>query len=313
MLHWNAPWTSESVWVLAEPVLLAVAAYCSARWSSSARAAGWAVAATCAASGMVILRFSDLSVRETVLAAVIWALLPAAFAGAAWYQRLQGLRRRRAVAEARRAQRLELAHDLHDFAAHDISEVVAQAQAGRMVLPLDDPRVADLLERIESAGLRALGSMDRTVRLLRETEEVDVSPVRGVADLPGLVERFNAAGRPRAVFDSRLCGEVGREAGAVIHRLVTEALTNVRRHAPDAAEVSVALEESEGMLSAVVSDDGRARRPRGRSSSGSGLAGLSDRVEALGGTFRAGPREGGGWLVEARIPWGRPVSQKGAV
>nr|BFF23180.1 hypothetical protein GCM10025732_11450 [Glycomyces mayteni] len=292
----------SALWVLAEPAALTVLMYTAARWSPP-RAAVWSVAWLCTALALMMFRLFEGSVWETLAAGASWCVPGLALVVLAAYQRGQERRRFDAVAAARREQRLELAHDLHDFAAHDISEVVAQAQAGRMVLAVGDDRVAALLERIEKAGLRALDSMDRTVRLLRASDSAALAPVGGAADIAALVLRFNRVGSPVAVLDERLSRPVGREAGAVAYRLVSEALTNVRRHAVGAENVYVGLDDGGGLLAVAVADDGR-RRSRGgrRTSSGLGLPGLAARVEALGGEFAAGPREGGGWRVEARIP-----------
>lgn len=129
-------------------------------------------------------------------------VVPAALAGLY----LRGLEdaRRRSVSAARSAQRLELAHDLHDFVAHDVSGMVALAQAGTVLAASDPVRAAALFERIERAGQQALGSLDRTVHLLR-TPEVDRGagtenpgaghgPQPGLDGLTALAERFAQSG-----------------------------------------------------------------------------------------------------------------------
>lgn len=289
-------------WVLVEPAALTVLLYAAARWSRP-RPAAIASAAVLAALVSMMFRFIDGLWWEPLAAGAAWSFPALALGSLAVYQRSQERLRERAVARARSEQRRELAHDLHDFAAHDVSEVVARAQAGRAVLASGDERVAALLERIEQAGLRALGSMDRTVGLLRGPGEADAAPPGGIGDIAGLVDRFNEAGSPTARLDDRLTGPVGRENGAVAHRLVSEALTNVRRHASGAAEVRVELRESGRSVTVAVADDGRGGpRRRHRPPSGLGLAGLAARVEALDGTLTAGPDESGGWRVEARLP-----------
>jgi signal transduction histidine kinase len=240
---------------------------------------------------------------ERFLGPAVWLVPAAVAAGVALYLRWLAAGRRRAVLDARREQRLDLANDLHDFVAHDISEIVAQAQAGRIVFGGERPELAKLLERIETAGVRALGSMDRTLALLRDPGEAARAPVGGIDDLEALVERFNGGGGPQAALELRLSGPVARETGAVVHRAVTEALTNVRRHAPTAATVSIELTEVDGSLRLRVEDDGRdAPRPAFRDSCGLGLAGMAERAESLGGRFEAGPREPSGWRITMRLP-----------
>jgi signal transduction histidine kinase len=297
------PVGATGVWMLVESAALTLVVYVTVRWS--ARAAGtFAAFAPALATAIVWQRFA-LEGSPIGVAAVSGAwLLPAAGAAfvAAYLRRLSS-GRRRAVQDARREQRLDLANDLHDFVAHDISEIVAQAQAGRIVFGADRPELAKLLERIETAGVRALGSMDRTLALLRDSGAAARAPVGGVDDLAALVERFNEGGGPRAVLDLRCGAAVPREAGAVAHRAVTEALTNVRRHAPTAATVSIELTEVDGSLRVRIEDDGRgAPKPSSRDSSGLGLAGMAERAESLGGQFEAGPREPEGWRITLRLP-----------
>ncbi|GAB3995368.1 hypothetical protein GCM10029992_12430 [Glycomyces albus] len=301
MLDGRAP-VAPGSWVLIEPAALTALVYPAARWARP-RAAVGAVAVVLAALVFMMFRFLDGLWWEPLAAGALWSIPALAAAALAIYQRAQERLRERAVAEARREQRLELAHDLHDFAAHDISEVVAQAQAGRVTLAGRDERVATLLERIERAGLRALSSMDRTVGLLRGPGDADTAPPGGVDRIAELVDRFNEAGSPTARLEDDLTGPVDRDTGAVAHRLVSEALTNVRRHASGAAEVRVELRESGRFLTVAVTDDGRpGPRRRHRARSGLGLTGLTARVEALGGTLTAGPVERGGWSVEAQLP-----------
>ncbi|MER7755635.1 histidine kinase [Kitasatospora sp. NPDC097643] len=211
--------------------------------------------------------------------------------------------RRRAVAEARRAQRLELAHDLHDFVAHDVSGMVAQAQAGAYLAAADPARAVEMFERIEQAGQRALASLDRTVQLLRTEEAGERGPQPGLAELAEVAERFTTSGGAEVRLELPE-GPVPREVEGTVHRIVVEALTNVRRHAPGAGAVEVRARRTGGWLELTVTNDvppsgagGRARR-----GGGSGLSGLAARVEALGGSFDAGAHEREAWRVTAALP-----------
>ncbi|GAB7181403.1 histidine kinase [Kitasatospora sp. Ki12] len=217
--------------------------------------------------------------------------------------------RARAVAEARRAQRLELAHDLHDFVAHDVSGMVAQAQAGAYMAAIDPARAAEVFERIEQAGQRALASLDRTVQLLRSEEAGGRSPQPGLAELAQVVDQFTASGGAEVRLELPE-GPVPREVEGTVHRIAVEALTNVRRHAPAARTVEIRARRSDGRLELTVTDDGGAPAPEGgpRRGGGSGLPGLAARVEALGGSLEAGPYAGEGWRVRAVLPLDATVS-----
>ncbi|MCT4357114.1 histidine kinase [Streptomyces sp. Je 1-79] len=231
-------------------------------------------------------------------------VVPAALAGL--YLRGLDTSRRRSVAAARRAQRLELAHDLHDFVAHDVSGMVALAQAGTVLATSDPSRAAALFERIEQAGQQALGSLDRTVHLLRTPEEnqgVERVPQPGLGELATLIRRFDESGEADVRLEPLPEGaQVPREVAATAYRIVVEALTNVRRHAPAARAVTVRVCSADGRLYVTVDDDGPGDRATGsRRGGGSGLAGLAARVEALSGTLTAA-RTDGGWRVAATMP-----------
>jgi signal transduction histidine kinase len=88
---------------------------------------------------------------------------------------------------------------------------------------------------------------------------------------------------------------------ASAYRIVQEALTNVLRHA-GSASVTVDIAADEDALHVEVSDDGSGSPARAEAE-GHGIAGMRERALALGGTFAAGPRPGGGWRVEAVLPF----------
>ncbi|SDD07348.1 Signal transduction histidine kinase [Glycomyces harbinensis] len=301
------PDAATGLWILLEPALLLVLVYAAVRWSPP-RAAIASAAAAGTATALIVQRMLTGEPFLSLLAASALWLVPALVAGAAaWYLRWSAAERERTVERARQDQRLSLAGELHDFVAHDVSEIVARAQAGRMVLAGDDPKLATLLEQIETAGVRALESMDRTVHALQQ--DTARHPVGGLDDIDALARRFAASGDVAVVVDRRLPGGAGRENGAVAYRAVVEALTNVRRHAPTAAKVSIVLAEEDGWLRVTVADDGRgAPRSKSRASAGLGLPGITERAERLGGIVEAGPREPRGWQVAVRLPLGQGAS-----
>lgn len=295
-------------WLLIEVVALAALVYVAARRTP----AGWAVTAI----GLGALAGATQPARmwwgadppatwtEVVFLSLCWTAVVAAAAAAGLARRLGDHRRRRSVAEIRRRERLALAGDLHDLVAHDITGIVLEAQASRAE---GAGVTGGALDRIEEAGLQALTAIDRTVDVLRDDGSAAVRTY-GVADLPVLLDRF--AGGPIAVHtDLEVPPEkVPREVGDVAYRLVAEALTNVRRHAPKARAVYVNGTVDDNVLRITVTDTGQlARRPYGRraGAGGSGLVGLAARVEALGGALQAG-REQGGWSVSASVPLAEP-------
>ncbi|WP_316525366.1 sensor histidine kinase [Kitasatospora brasiliensis] len=273
------------------------------------------------------LRFALRTPKDSaagVVAGLLVSLLPVlVVAGVALYLRVLDARRERAVVRARREQRLEVARGLHDFVAHEITGIVLEAQAGQ--LPGQEPEeTAALLRRLEQAGLRALDSMDEMVGALREPdgqEGQDAGPDRGesaggattrrlgLADLPELVDRFGATGSLRATADlvPDTAGRLSAEAEATAYAVVLECLTNIRRHAPQAGEVTVRVAPGvDGAVELTVTDDGGPARtplPRRRpGAGGTGLAGLTARAAAHGGSLTAGPGTPAGWRVSCSLP-----------
>ena len=152
--------------------------------------------------------------------------------------------------------------------------------------------------------------------------------------LPRLVDEFTVPGGPAATLELALDPEtrasVPPHVAGVVYRVVQESLTNVRRHADGATQVEVRLagDAAPGVLEVRVRDDGPgppgAPDPAGAapsdageeaSSSGYGLRGMRERVEAAGGVVRAGARDDGrrGFEVEARVPFRtQGLSERGA-
>ncbi|WP_433356515.1 sensor histidine kinase [Microtetraspora malaysiensis] len=263
-----------------------------------------------AAGGLAVVAASLFSARTlafgvpavTMLNGAGW--LAAVAAGLA--PRLLAARRRAAADKVRRDERLALARELHDVVAHHVTGIVLQAQAAQLVARKRPEQVDASLAGIEVAGSEALAAMRRVVGLLRDerlgaggADPATYSPER----LEDLVERFGGDGRTVRL---RLPGDEAAtwppEVASTVYRVVRESLTNIARHAPQARTVTVGVTRERDAVTVEVTDDAprpSARSPRHR---GYGLVGMRERLEALGGTLRAGPREDAGWAVCATLP-----------
>ncbi|MBN6051242.1 two-component sensor histidine kinase [Nonomuraea sp. RK-328] len=226
-------------------------------------------------------------------------------AGIGGYLRFQQERRNEAVHAVRRSERLELARELHDLVAHHITGIVVQAQAARTVAETKPEAVVPALDAIAGAGGDALSAMRRLVTVLRAEDEAARTPGTSLADLRHLTERFSANG-PRVAF------EIGQgiddrtlppEVMTTLHRVLREALTNIRKHAPGASWIQAGLRLADRVAVLRVSNFGSAADPRlARLGGGFGLVGMAERVEALGGRLYAGPTPEGAWEVVAEFP-----------
>ncbi|GGW46917.1 hypothetical protein GCM10010320_29020 [Streptomyces caelestis] len=255
------------------------------------------------------------SLQEEVLAyALVGLVLVGLTAGLAAYLRSLDYRRTVAVGETRRAERVAIAADLHDFVAHHVTGILVQTQMARMMAARQPQDLDPVLAGIERAATEALASMRRTVGVLRDTgpEAADRRPVGDLAAVTDLVEGF-ATPAQRTVLhrDPGVCDDLPYEMQAAAFRVVQEALTNVRRHAGDATQVTVRLACPGDRLEVTVTDDGHGgtQLPEAAHGGGFGLVGLTERVTALGGALHAGPRGGvdgaAGWQVRAVFPAGK--------
>lgn len=281
-----------------------------------------ATLATVMAISWSSLRFGPPPATALALLGIgTWAVATGIAAAVGLYVAALDRQRVRSVAEAQQSQRVRLARDLHDFVAHDVSEMIAQAQAGQILAGADGSELGYLFSRIEDAGQRALRSLDETVQMLRVASGpgADATASRGLDELPALVHRFGAADRVRAELDVvapltlHELGELAPAPGAALYRVAVEALTNVRRHAAGATRVAVAVRlDSSGrrrtppFVELEVTDDGVGKPDGGhepaRIHAGEGLAGLAEVLRGLGGELETGPRDDGGWFVLARVP-----------
>ncbi|MFE9646291.1 sensor histidine kinase [Streptomyces sp. NPDC006365] len=258
----------------------------------------------------------SLQDEDTLGYLVIGLLLIGLVGLLAGYLRSLDFRRTVAVAETRRDERVAIAADLHDFVAHHVTGILVQTQMARMMA---DSRTSQtsrtsrsddldpVLAGIERAATEALASMRRTVGVLRDTgpEEIAHRPVGDLAGISGLIEGFASPVQKVTLDrDPSVRDDLLHEVQAAAFRVVQEALTNIRRHAADATEVSVGLWCEDHRLMAAVADDGRGgtQLPAAARGGGFGLVGLTERVTALGGTLWAGPRAGYGWEVRAAFP-----------
>jgi signal transduction histidine kinase len=248
-----------------------------------------------------------------VIAGLTLGLAAAAVIALGVYLRTVESVRQRAMDAVRAEQRAEFARDLHDFIAHHVTGIVVQAQGARFIAEQDPQRVLLALEQIEAAGAETMASMRRMVGVLRDPNaqpDAPLAPLAGVDELPALLDRFNASdGVLARLHVDGSTAAVPVEVSTSAYRVVMEALTNIRRHAPGARVADVWVRRTPDWLLVRVANDGpppRAAMPR--DAPGYGLVGLTERVRAVGGRITAGPGIDGGWVVDATLPLGQEVA-----
>lgn len=310
----DPPWRDLGVVEVITSYLLLAAV---ARWARplrSAIVAGVVLWSACVAWALRLLGEStawpitstyDLFVVVGNLAAA--ALFPTVAVVAGGLPRYLAHRRLELIAAVRREQRLELAQDLHDFVAHDMTGIVAQAQAAQFARADDVDHLRAALERIEQVGVAALDTMDGLIQVLHDGDVAQRS-MQQIVDVPALVERFRAGRKPGSVVRIELDDQDARvspQVQATVYRVVVEGLTNVRRHAAWGAPVTVSLGTTgDGSLVVEVLNDVTSEGPERRRhpSSGTGLVALRERVSAVGGNLSVGPDGAGRWRLQATLP-----------
>ena len=253
-----------------------------------------------------------------------------------------GARLRQAQAEHEAAtgralarERARIASEMHDVVTHNVSMMVVQAGAARRVLSKDPAEATKALRAVESSGRTAMTELRHLLGLLapppetvdagepagppaapldaasRPAGEAGLAPQPGLDELREMIGRVITTGLPVQLHITGTPRDLPPGLGLAVYRVVQEALTNVIKHAGK-PQTEVRLTYEPAALVVEVADSGRpipaadpapdandATVPRG---AGMGLLGLRERVALYGGELAAGPRPGGGWLVQARMP-----------
>ena len=203
--------------------------------------------------------------------------------------------------QAAMEERARIARDLHDVVAHHVSAIAVEAESARVTTEdLSDEGRAHF-ESIGQTARDALTEMRRLLGVLREDASADAvrDPQPSLTQVNDLVETARAAGSPVTLTLEGAVVPLPTGVDLCAYRILQEALTNVRRHAPGAA-VEVELEYQPEALRLRVRDHGPGAAPA--DSDGHGLLGMRERAIMVGGALTAGPAEGGGFVVDAVLP-----------
>ncbi|MFG1702969.1 sensor histidine kinase [Nonomuraea sp. M3C6] len=197
------------------------------------------------------------------------------------------------------AERARIARELHDVVAHNVSVMVVQADGAGFALDSDPEQARLAVRNISKTGRAALAEMRRLVGVLREDDaaSTDYTPQPGLGQLEELVRGSAVPARLRV---GGVPGELPEGQQLAVYRIVQEALTNALKHGGPGVHATVEIDYGSELV-VRVTDDGRgAAAPR--SPGGHGLIGMRERVGMYGGAVSAGPRQGGGFEVLARLP-----------
>ncbi|MEY9925634.1 signal transduction histidine kinase [Catenulispora sp. GP43] len=220
------------------------------------------------------------------------------------------------VASRMAEERLRIARELHDVVAHALSLITVQAGVA-VFREHEAEQMRTTLTAIEETGRTAMGDMRRLLGVLRgapapSTDEPPASgpepapdrePVPDLPDIGALIAQAAQAGLRITLREEGERRTVPAAVGLAVYRIVQESLTNILRHARTGSG-SVLLRFEPHEVAVTIADppppDGLPPAPVGPP--GHGLRGMAERAALFGGTFSAGPADGGGFAVTARFP-----------
>ncbi len=204
------------------------------------------------------------------------------------------------------AERARIAREMHDVVAHGLSVIVVQAD-GAAYAAAHSPdwtpeQAARSLATIADTAREALHETRALVGMLRRGESAQYSPTAGLAGLADLVDGVRTSGY-QVHLDHTPLGPLPSEIDLACLRIIQESLTNVIKHGGPNARIHVQLSRFHdpcgGGVLVRVSDDGRGGPV---APGGSGLIGMRERAEAVGGRLSFGPNGSRGFVVHAEFP-----------
>jgi signal transduction histidine kinase len=216
--------------------------------------------------------------------------------------------------EARRKvgeERIRIARELHDLVAHQITLANAQANVAAHLFSTNPDKARTSLDEVVETTRHALDDLRATVGLLRQSDDAPSphEPAPGLALVPMLLESFRLAGLEVSVHHDGTAAPLPPAVDLTAYRIIQEALTNVTKHAATRS-AAVRLTWDAEWVDIRIIDDGISAHPSPEHSPGYGLIGLRERTTAVGGSFTAGPRSDGGFIVAAHLPL--PVAESRA-
>ena len=227
----------------------------------------------------------------------------------AWIRRSLEREREETARLAVVAERMRIARDLHDAAGHGVTAISLQAATGLRALDEggDVEEARTILAEIKRTSRVTLEDMRKLLGLLRPGDSPYPERDRvSLSHLDDMIDECRAAGLSVAIEHLGEPVALPPILDQTAYRIIQEALTNVLKHAGSSASAEVRLSFDPTSVELEVTDDGSGTigsvvGPR------RGLIGMRERVELFGGRFSAGPMDGRGFRVFARLPLGNPL------
>jgi len=200
-------------------------------------------------------------------------------------------------------ERIQIARDLHDVVSHNISVINVHANTALHLMDRQPERARLALTTINDVSKQALVELRSMLGVLRGIdEEAPRTPTPSLAQLDELLDRVRASGLLVDVDQGGSIQRLPTDIDLAAFRIVQEALTNCARHS-GARRVTINITYTDRDVIMEVADDGVGRSEVSSNELGSGIIGMTERAQALGGTLQAGNRTEGGFIVRASLPF----------
>ncbi|GAA2145418.1 sensor histidine kinase [Glycomyces algeriensis] len=210
------------------------------------------------------------------------------------------------AAQAVADEQRRIARELHDVVAHHISVIGVMSEGAKRVLRHDPEAAEDALTTVNQTARTALREMRDILTVLRQGRDeggsADLEPQPTVDSLRALVAQTKDAGLPVRYTVRGEEYPLPTGVSLAVYRIAQEALTNTIKHAGPQARAGVVVDYGDAEFRISVGDSGHGAPVVSGFSGGHGLIGMRERATLYGGSLEAGPRPGGGYLVEARFP-----------
>jgi signal transduction histidine kinase len=219
------------------------------------------------------------------------------------------------AARAAQDERKSLARDLHDIVAHNLTIISMQTRAAQYAGTDEAARRA--VDVVGHSATEALADLRRMLSLLqaeglvagdREAAQIELGDGAAALDLEYGAVKFGrmleGLGIESSVTTEGLDQDIPQSVETALYRVLQEAVTNVAKHAAEGGRCQIRVCAHDGVLELAVDNTLPVRGVPSRAgwnSSGSGLIGMRDRVDAFGGTMSA-VRDGDWWRVRAEVP-----------
>jgi signal transduction histidine kinase len=263
-----------------------------------------------AATAVFALLYPDVNGRGYGWQVVVGVLLTTVAVGWGLFVRAQRelFRELRGRAEdrARETERRRIAREMHDVLAHRLSILSVHAGALENAGSALPPEYVDAAGVIRANARTALEELRQVIGLLRERNDIQVPepPQPTLDQIPELVAESRSVGLG-VHYRQNVGAEVPTTIGRTAYRAVQEGLTNARKHGGgERVDVRVDAVDGSPLVVELISH-GSALTGNGAvlPGAGSGLVGLAERVELVGGELESGPDADGNFVLRAVLPW----------